>query len=381
MPNVLGNYNEIFFAEEALIQLFSALGLAARVHRDFDATPANKGDTIRVRRPSTFAAADEPSNPQDLNTDSITVTLNKWRGVKFALTDKELTLSASRIIEDHVKPAAYEIARDIDADLQTLVTRVPWVSQASGTFALSDLTKPRQVLFDNGCPMDGNVHLQIDGGMEANILGVLGGANILGAGVDGARRSGDIGQLYGMNIFASQTTPSFLTTQMADVDGTVVGAHVKGATSLSVTAMTASQTGGIKAGDTLVIAGNRQRYTVTAQANTGASGEATLTIEPGLAAALAGGEVVSLDKRTSAAKVANLAFHRNFACLAMAPLSTLGAEFGGVRMATATDPKTGLALRSRMYYDAPNSKVVVSLDALWGKQMLDHNLACRFYSA
>lgn len=382
MPNTLGNYNEIFFAQEALTQLEMALGMASRIHRDYDATPSVRGDTVRIRRPSTFVAQDEPSTQQDIETGSLEVKLDKWRGVRFGLNDKELTLSNERIIEDHIRPAAYEIARDIDADLQALNLQVPWVTQASASFVIGDLTKPQQVLFDNGVPMDGqNVHLQIDGGMKANILSVLGGANIFGAGVDNARRTGDVGELYGMNIFANQNVPKFTTGQLADNAGTVVGVHAKGAETLSVTAFSASVANGIKAGDTLDIAGHTQRYTVKTTVSTGASGEATLAIEPALKVALAGGEVVTIDKRTGGAKAVNLAFHRNFACLAMAPLSTKGQELGGVRMSVATDPKTGLALRSRMWYDTTYSKVMVGIDALWGKKLLDHNMACRFYSA
>ncbi len=380
MPNTLGNYNEIFFAQEALTQLESALGMASRIHRGYDATPSNRGDTIRIRRPSTFAAADEPSTAQDLNTDSITLTLNKWRGVKFSLTDKELTLSADRLITDHIRPAAYEIARDIDADLATLIPQVPWVSeQAAAQFALSDLTAPARVLFDNGVPEDNMRHLQIDGAMKASILGVLGGANIMGAGVDGARRTGDIGELYGLNIYANQQTPQFTTGQMADSTGAVVGVHAKGVKSIALNGFTASQVGGVKEGDTFVIAGNRQRYVATAAASTDGAGAVTVAFEPALAAATAGGEVVTIDKRTGA-KTMNCAYHSHFAALGMAPLSTLGQELGGVRMSVATDPKTGLALRSRMFYDAPNSKVVVGIDALWGKVMLNHNMATRFYS-
>lgn len=382
MPNALGNYNETFFAQEALTQLEMALGMANRIHRDFDNNPQQRGATIQVRRPATFSAQDEPGTTQDLNTDTISVELDRWKGVRFGLTDKELTLSSERIVSDHIRPAAYELARYIDSDLQAFVTRVPWVSQqAAAAFDLADLTSPRKVLFDRGVDTkSGGVSMQIDSATEAAILGKLGGASMFGAGVDGARANGSIGMLYGMDIFANQNAPLFTTTQMADVAGTVVGAHAKGATTLSVTAFTASQVGGIKAGDTLDIAGHAQRYSVVNGANTGASGEATLTVEPALKVALSGGEVVTLDKRASGAKSCSLAFHRNFACLAMAPLSTLGQQFGGVRMSVATDPKTSLALRTRMWYDANNSKVVVSLDALWGKQILDHNMACRHYS-
>ena len=382
MPNTLGNYNEIFFAQEALIQLQNALGMAARVHRDFDPTPSVRGDSVRIRRPSRFSAQDAPSPAQNLDTESISVQLNKWRDVRFALTDKELTQSSEKIITDHIQPAAYEIARDIDADLNTLWSLVPNVSQASGTFALEDLTKPHQVLFDLGVPMDEtNIHMQVNGAMQAAILGKLGGQNIMGAGVDNARLRGAMGQLFGINLFANQQTPKHTTTQIADVDGTVTGVHAKGVESVAIGGITISQTPAVRAGDTLVFANHAQRYAVTANANSDGAGAATLAISPPLKVALAGGEVVSIDKRTGGEKAVNGLFHRNAFCLAMAPLSTLGQELGGARMAVATDDKTGLALRSTMWYDPGSAAVNVRIDALWGKKLLDENMATRFYSA
>lgn len=383
MPtNTIGNYNEIFFANEALIQLQSALGMASRIHRDFDPSPASRGDTIRIRRPSRFVAQDEPSTAQNLDTESLSVTLDKWRGVRFSLNDKELTQSSERIITDHIQPAAYEIARDIDADLNTLWKLVPNVTQASGTFALEDLTKPHQTLFDLGVPMDEtNVHMQVNGALQAAILGKLGGQNIMGAGVDAARLRGAMGNLFGLNLFANQQTPKHTTTQIADAAGTVTGAHAKGVTSVVIGGVTASQTPAVLQGDTLVFANHTQRYAITANANSDGAGAVTLQISPALKVPLSGGEVVDIDKRTGGEKVVNGAFHRNAFCLAMAPLSTLGQELGGARMAIATDDKTGLALRSTMWYDAGNSAVNVKIDALWGKKLLDENMATRFYSA
>ena len=58
--NTLGNYNETFFAQEALIQLEKALGMAGRVYRGYDPNPQVKGSTIQIRRPSSFTAQAAP---------------------------------------------------------------------------------------------------------------------------------------------------------------------------------------------------------------------------------------------------------------------------------------------------------------------------------
>ena len=61
MSNAFGNYNEIFFAQEALLVLHKALGMAGRVFRGYDPSPQAYGDTIRLRRPTAFTAANAPA--------------------------------------------------------------------------------------------------------------------------------------------------------------------------------------------------------------------------------------------------------------------------------------------------------------------------------
>ena len=84
MANTLGNYNETFFAQEALIQLENVMGMASRVHRDFDGETRSKGDTIQIRRPGTFTAANAPATASDLSTESVSVTLDQWKEVSLS---------------------------------------------------------------------------------------------------------------------------------------------------------------------------------------------------------------------------------------------------------------------------------------------------------
>lgn len=380
MPNTLGNYNEIFFAQEALVQLESALGMASRVYRDYDPNPAARGDTIRLRKPATFAAADAPSVAQDANTTSQSITLNRWKEVKFELTDRELSLTANQIIEDHIRPAAYALANEIDQTLAALTLQVPWATQASSTFALGDIARARQVLFDNGVPMnDGRVSLMVDGAMEQNILAALGGQSIFGTGVDQARASGTVGRLFGMDIFANQNTRSFASVNAADVAGALTAQANIGATAIAFNGITASTV--IPVGTTLTIAGNRQKYVTTSAATADGTGAvASVNVFPALVQTYTNGSAVTLDVVSAGAtKTANLAFHRNAFALVMAPLSELGGQLGA-RIATVGDPKTGLALRSRMYYDGNASKVGIALDVLYGVSVLDPNMATRLYA-
>ncbi|OPZ31640.1 MAG: P22 coat protein - gene protein 5 [Synergistetes bacterium ADurb.BinA166] len=71
-----------------------------------------------------------------------------------------------------------------------------------------------------------------------------------------------------------------------------------------------------------------------------------------------------------------LAFHRHAFALAMAPLSDMGGRLGA-QIATVADPVTNLSIRSRLWYEGDTSTVKVALDALWGVQVLNPNLAVR----
>lgn len=372
MPNVLNLYDPQFYANEALIQLEKALGMAGRVHRGFDRSPQDKGSVINISRPSTFTVSDAPATAQDLAPGNVAITLNKWREVKFKLTDKELTIAGEKIIDDHIAPAAYALAADIDADLFTLYKDIPWNTVTTAPAAVADITAARKVLFNNNVPMN-DLRMVIDGTLEAEFLNLEAFSQAQGAGDTGVgtQMSGSLGRKFGFEISSSQNVPTHTAGVSADVTGTLTGAHAAGVSSITIAAVTIGGT--FKAGDTLIIAGNAQRYAITADATADGAGAAVLTITPPLVQAYLNAAVVTIQLLSG---VQNLAFHRNAFALAMAPLSTMGNELGA-KIATAVDAQTSLALRSRIFYIGDTSSVVVALDALWGKKTLDPNLAVR----
>lgn len=373
--NTLGNYNETFFAQEALIILEKALGMASRVYRGYEPNPQIKGTTIQIRRPSTFTAQSAPSSDQNVTTDSVSITLDQWEEVKFALTDKDLTLSSDRIISDHISPAAYALADKIDQVLAGRFIDIPWYFQMSATPALTDITAIQKIMFDNKVPFKNpaDLHLMLGSAEQAAFLNATTTlSNPQAAGL----RNGTLGNLYGFDTFANQNTPTFTSGVAADAAGTVDGVNAIGATTLAFSGVTAGITW--KKGDSFSIAGDAQRYVATADGTDADGSAASITFSPGLKQATAGTEVITL-YLGGASKTQNLAFHTNAFALAMAPLSDLGAQLGGTRIATVNDPVTGLALRSRLYYMPDTSTVKVALDCLFGTATLDQNLAVRGY--
>ncbi len=95
MANTLSVYDPIFYAQEALIQLEKALGMAGRVYRGYEKSPQEPGKVISIRRPSTFTAQDAPGSDMDIDAGEVQIILDQWKEVKFKLTDKELANAIS----------------------------------------------------------------------------------------------------------------------------------------------------------------------------------------------------------------------------------------------------------------------------------------------
>lgn len=377
--NTLGNYNETFFAQEALIQLEKVLGMAGRIHRGYSSESKARGDTISIRRPATFTATDMPATQSDLPTDSVSITLNKWKGVVFGLTDKDLSLTAPQIITDHIRPAAVAIADAVDQACAALYKDIPWVLAQTATPVLADIAGVRKVMFDNKVPLRDKTMLNgmIDGTTELAYLTALAAAGQIKETQDPALREGSMGRLFGYDVWANQNTPNHTSGVAADAVGTVDGVNAVGVSTVIFSAVTAGITW--KTGDSFSIAGDTQRYVATADGTDADGTAASITFAPALKQATAGTEVITLTL-TGAAKAQNIYFHRNAFALATAPLSDMGGELGA-KIHTVSDPITNLSLRSRMWYDGTNAKVMVGLDILYGVKTLDCNLAVRHYDA
>jgi hypothetical protein len=398
MSNNIDPYNPIFYAQEGLMVLEQALGMASRVYMGYDAErkSANRGDTIQIPKPGTFStSAGGSATTADLTPSSIDLVVDTWRQVKFGLTDKELAFTSEKIIRDHISPAVYALALYIETTLTELYKDIPWSYNASSTPAAADIINTRKILRDNaGNLVDTDmVHFGIDSTMEAAFLAqeIFHAARITGEGMnEQALMNGSLGTRFGAEHFVQQTLASHTSgtaiSNKADVAGTLNGGHSKGATTLTVQAFFVDSSSGkvdetLVAGDSLVIAGNTQRYAVTANA-TLAGGAASLTITPPLVQDYTTGSVVTLESVDSTnfadAYYVNMMFHRNAFAMAMAPLPDLGNN-AGAKMAVVTDPRTGLSMRSRLGYDDDLATVKVTLDILYGVKTLDPNLAviCR----
>jgi hypothetical protein len=386
MTNTLGYYNPVFYATEALIYLKKALGMALSVNRSYEVERGsfNQGEYVNIKSPSTMTVNDAPATAQSLTTGSTQIQLAYWREVKFKLTDKELAFTGERIIQDHILPAAYELAADVDTKLAAQYKNIPWVYALDSTpgSVVKDITGPKRILFDNKVPMiEQNLFYMIDGELQMGFQGLANFTQWQGSGPQGvaAQMSGIIGPRYGVNVFANQNVQAHTKGTHAVSSGTfeLVGAHSAGATTIAADAT--GVTGTLVAGDTFVIEGGTQRYTVTATATASGNAYASISIFPALVQNYSDNADITVTLNTTTAE--NLMYHRDAFALVMAPLpAQMVREAMGAKVETITDPDTGISIRARTYYMPDVSEVNVALDVLYGVKTLNPNLAVRAYA-
>ena len=389
MANYIDPYDPIFYAQEGLIVLENALGMAGRVYRGYDRErkSVNRGETIQIRKPSSFTTqAGGTGTAADLNTQSISMTVDNWREVKFGVTDAELAKTGPEIITDHISPAVYALAEYIETQLTNEYKNVPWSYNVGSTPAASDIIGARKILRDNAGALIGNkeiVHFAIDTQLEADFLGleIFHAADKTGDNLNtDALMNGSLGIRFGVEHFVQQTladhTSGTVVSNSTDVAGALNGDHAIRATTVSINGLTGTET--IKAGDSFVIAGNTQRYSVTSDVTLSGGASASVPIYPALQQAYSDTSVVTFEtigaSNYADRYYSNIMFHRNAFAIALAPLPEVGDE-AGAKMAVITDPRTKLSMRSRIAYDDTNAKVLVTLDVLFGVKTIEPNLA------
>lgn len=378
MPNLLTAglaYDPFFYAGAALDVLYKRLGLAFFVDRSLEADKAgDKGSTIQLRRPQKFTTQSMPiaeGSIADVVPDYSNLTIDRWEGDAFKLTDKEKSLSPDRFVSEHIEPAIIAVADRIDMDLASLALEVPWiVEDTASPNQHEDFPNMRQTLFNNLAPAVNprEFSYMVDGVLQNRYEKSLTFLQANTAGDNAAlQRDGVMGQKYGFTIFANQNAPTAVAGTAATTF-TVNGVQAKGSTTLSITVGTPSGT--FRRGNVLTIAGDAQLYAI--KADVAAAATTVVSISPPLAKATAGGEAITADQTASTS--IGLAFHRRAFALVMQPLDDAGP---GILSGTVVDPLTGLSVRARIAGSFGTGSTLWGLDALWGYKTLNPNLAVR----
>ena len=393
-------------AKVALPILENELGILKQLYRvheqefDSNVNGYKKGDTIRIRRPADFTVRTGATlSVQDVIEGNTSLTVDQQRGIDFQFTSTELTLKVEDMAERIIKPAMSNLVNNIASDVLTIMATntynfvgTPGTRLASfGAFSnapnrLDEMAVPSSERGAVLCPND-------YWGMVGSNVGLF-APNVVQQGL----RTGELGDIGGLNTWMSQVTPSITTgSRTTGSNGTVNGAaqnvtydSVKTAWSQSLTIQTV--TGILNAGDVFTIAGVNmvnpktkadtgilQQFVVNTTTGSGPTSVSisppiissgpyqTVTAAPANAAALTHLGAASTTYRN------NMAFHRNAMALAIVPMEMPPAAYGGSRQSYK-----GISVRVIPIYDGTNDISKWRLDVLYGRKMIDPRLITRF---
>src|SRR5258708_22151829 len=101
--------------KETLVILENNLVMAGKVNRQFENQFHKIGSTLTVRKPNRFTVSNGPGlSLQNITEPSTSITINNQLQVAFQFNSQDLTLVIEEFSERYCKPAAVEIANQLD---------------------------------------------------------------------------------------------------------------------------------------------------------------------------------------------------------------------------------------------------------------------------
>jgi hypothetical protein len=354
------------------------------VNIGYSPTPKQKGKTVEVpysvaKQAYDITPSNTPKDASDSTMKSRQITLDKWKGADFGLTDKERTqiMKEKDFLPLHATEAVRAIANQVNADVLALYTQVfgfvgtPGTTPFSNTTdrtAAKDATLLSTKLNDQLCPKY-NRKAVIDTTAEAEALALPQFSHLDKSGDRDVLNLASIGTKYAFDWFSENAIPTHAAGTLTG-DPTVTGANSVEATTINLTCDSDDQVN-LKKGDIITFAGDSQTYAVGADVTIANSNTGDVTISPGLKIATTGGEAVAV----KGSHTVNLGFQPEAFALAVAPFEDDSVDKEITHIEYLRDPVTNLILRleiSRQY-----KQTVWEFDMLYGCELVRPEFAAR----
>ena len=294
------------FASEALMLLENEMVMGNKIHTDLSKEFAMVGDTINIRRPTSYLGQadnlDITSYREDITQGKTTISMNKTLSIPVDIGVLDATLSFDRVVEDVIKPVIVRMKDKIESDIASLYSSLYWFSGTPGVVpgTFKSLGAARAIMTDAGIPMDGRAAFHSTDAIIELADGLKG--VYVSDKAKTAFEMANVGKYAGFDNYESVHIPVHtvgVATGTPLVNGgsqdtTYALAKDSWSQTLNTDGWTNSTTGILKAGDIITIAGvyavnpvskastgRLQTFAVLADANSGAStGPAALTISP-----------------------------------------------------------------------------------------------------
>ncbi|TPG71162.1 P22 coat protein [Brevibacillus laterosporus] len=351
-------------AQEALLQLSNTTVMQGLVHTDYANEFKKQGDTVQIRKPSTFVAKefDKKIELQEINESSIDVKMDKIADVSVPITSKEMTQNIEDFNIQVLSPAVSALSQKIDMDIMSLYADIPYFYGVAGHSpdSLDYFAQAGKVLNNNKVPLSDR-RLVFDPEAQARLLTIPSIVNAEKSGSTDALRNASIGKIMGFDNFMSQN----VYTHEAGTYALATDVKATGTKGKYSVTLTGKGSGKLVKGDLLVITG--KQYVVTANTDEAVSGQITASVYPALANNYSGTDVQLISVHIS-----NVAFHKNAFAFVSRPLEK---PIGGAD--SHVESYKGLSIRVTFDYDIKEKTNILSFDALYGIKTLQPELACR----
>ncbi len=279
--------------KETLVMLENNLVAAGKVNRKFENQFVKIGTTLTVRKPNRFLVTTGPAlQIQNITEPSTSITISYQRQVAFQFSSQELTLTVEEFSERYLKPAAAELANQLDYDVLTLFNQVFNEVGTPGTVPnnFSFLAAVGQRMDEGAAPQDGRV-LILNPAAYWSMAAAL--STLYVKSVAEPALKGFLANIANFEIFLDQNIQGQTVGNWAGTP-VVNGAGQTGST-IVTNGWSASLTGLLNVGDVFTMAGvyainpkNRQstgalqNFLVTATANSDSGGNSTISIYPAI---------------------------------------------------------------------------------------------------
>ena len=378
--------------KETLVILENNLVAAGKVNRQFENQFVKIGSTLTVRKPNRFRVVKGAAlQVQNISEPQTQITINQQAQVAFQFTSQDLTLTVEEFSDRYLKPAAAEIANQIDFDVLTNYNQVFNQVGTPGTppANFASLGAIGQRMDEGAVPQDGRI-LILNPAAYWSLANAFTGLYVKSV-AEGALK-GFLANIANFEIYLDQNVQSQTVGAYAGTP-VVNGAGQTGSV-LVTNGWTASITGLLNIGDVFTIAGvfainpksrvstgSLQNFVVQATQNSDSGGNSSLSIYPpittsgpyqtvsGSPANLA---AITVRGTASTSYAQNLGFVRDAFGLVTVPLELpQGVDFG------AREMYKNISMRIIRAYDINNDVFPCRMDVLYGTSTFYPELASR----
>lgn len=370
---------------------------------EFAVAGAQIGNQIHIRKPPRYIVGDGPVIvPQDTTETYVTLTLNYHKNLAMNWTSEDATLSMDDFENRIIKPAATQLANEIDRIcLEEVIWQVFNVKGTPGALPNDSqiFLEAKARMLDEACPMDMPWQVLLSARSEASMVKALQGLYNSQVIIGEQYRRGRMKEALGFDWDVDQNMPTNVVGALGGTPAVAAGATQTG-TTLLTSGWTAT-TGKILKGNKFTIAGvyavnplsrrstgELRDFTAAADATADGSGNMSITLTQPITPPDAQGNPVQFQTTTSGAVAGslltvlgsantsspqNLAYHPKFATFGCADLvpPSVGEWY------RLNSPELGLAFRVWKSSDWKTDTHGVRMDVLFGIVPTYTSWACR----